>query len=93
MNDQTFTCLAISDFNVDNAVGYLSNNPERPAVQAIAAPFGQVIQVLMDDTMECWKPRPDVAVIWTQPHAVIASFRQLYDHETVSLEMVLKEVD
>ena len=93
MNDQTFTCLAISDFNVDNAVGYLTNNPERPAVQAIAAPFGQVIQVLMDDSMECWKHRPEMAIIWTQPHAVIESFRQLHDHKTVSLETILKEVD
>ena len=93
MGNQPATCVAISDFHIENFTGLLTGDPGRPVVRAVSVPFGQVMQVLMDGRQACWAGRPDAAVIWTQPHGVIESFRRLRDGEPVALEMVLEEVD
>jgi FkbH-like protein len=87
------TCLAIADFTVEHFVGYLANDPGTPAVRPTAAPFGQVVQVLMDEGLDCWRERPDALVVWTQPHAVSGSFSRLLAGERVAAEEVLEEVD
>lgn len=86
-------CLVLADFTADNFVGLLRHDLEAPKVAAEAAPFGQVAQTLMAGAQACWQPRPDVAIVWTQPQAVIESFRRMLDGELIAPEAVLADVE
>jgi FkbH-like protein len=86
--------LVLSDFNVDNLCGYLRNDfEERGAVVEItAAPFGQLVRALLDESMDCWSTAHDGALVWTLPEAVVPSFAKLLDGHRVALEDALAEV-
>jgi FkbH-like protein len=86
-------CLLISDFTINGLAPYLADGTESPAISCTAAPFDQVVQVLLDSDASCWSPKPDLAVVWTRPQRVITSFARLLEHETVSSEDILAEVD
>jgi FkbH-like protein len=88
-----YRCLLISNFTIDNFANYLNNDTDLPAVKNIIAPFNQVIQVLTDKNLECWKDNSDFAVIWTQPESVIESFNNVMNYKNVSIEKILEEVD
>jgi FkbH-like protein len=87
------TCLTISDFNAGNFNAYLTNSEEMPGLRVVEAPFGQVHQLLLDDTADCWAEAPDVVVVWTQPQAVIQSLGRSLMFEEVLPEKLLQEVD
>lgn len=93
MDKHEYRCLLISDFNINNFASYIRNNNEFPKVNAIVAPFGQVIQVLSERDLECWHSNPNFSVIWTQPESVIKSFNFILNYEIVSINEVLNEVD
>ncbi len=93
MNRDKLRCVLISDFNVDVFSGYLSNDETLPEVDATAAPFGQVMPILMQQDMEYWQDSFDSAVIWTRPEAVIESFNNLLDCKNPSIKDILDEVD
>src|SRR5712671_1173922 len=86
-------CLIVSDFNVANLRGLLANDPQAPAVDAVAAPFGQVTELLVDARHECWSSAPDAVIVWTQPEALIRSFARLVEFGEVSHAELLAEVD
>src|SRR6185295_11929763 len=86
-------CLIVSDFNVANLQGLLGNDPQSPAVEAAAAPFGQVTELLVDARHECWSREPDAVIVWTQPQGVIRSFARLQEFGEVTHEELLAEVD
>ena len=87
-----YKAILVSDFNLANFASYLENDEELIGGQAKLAPFGQVMQVLMQKNMECWKDSYDFAVVWTRPEAVIESFAQILRHEKVNLEKLLPEL-
>jgi FkbH-like protein len=93
MDTQFYTCVLISDFNLQNFAGYLANDPEFPGIQPIAAPFGQPVASLLNRDLPCWQNPTDVAVIWTQPQSVVPVFKALLAYEKVSLSKVLQQVD
>ncbi|MBK9751001.1 MAG: HAD-IIIC family phosphatase [Chloroflexi bacterium] len=93
MDTQRFHAALIGDFNLGNFANYLSNDDSTPQVEAAAPPYGQVAQILMNPDHDTWLARPDVAVIWTRPDGVIASFKRLLDFEQVSLDQILAEVE
>jgi FkbH-like protein len=93
MAKREYKCLLVSDFNVDNLASYLLNDENLPKVKPIIAPYGQTVQVLMDDNLECWQEHPDFALIWTQPQSIIESFNQLLNYENVAANQILEEVD
>ncbi len=93
MDNRQYTCVLISDFNLQNFAGYLANDAEFPRLQAVAAPFGQAVSTLLHQDAPCWQDAPDAAVIWTQPHSVSAAFNALLRYETVPLPEVLQQVD
>ncbi len=93
MDKQQYKCILISNFNVQNFAGYMNNDTEFPAVDAIPAPYGQVAPVLVQNDLECWQNDPDFAVIWTQPENIIESFNRMIGYENVLLKDILKEVD
>lgn len=93
MSDRPHRCILISDFTIDSLGGYLSNRDAPPAVECMIAPFDQVVQVLMDVSMECWQKNPDMAVVWTRPQGAVPSFNQVINFEGASTDQILREVD
>ena len=93
MDKQPYTCVLVSDFNLQNFAGYAANDPEFPNLKPIAAPLGQPVPTLLDQAALHWQNTPDVAVIWTQPQSVISAFNALLTYEQVPVREVLQEVD
>jgi FkbH-like protein len=93
MDKQHYTCVLVSDFNLQNFAGYVANDPEFPSIKAIAAPFGQAVSTLLHKDAPCWQNAPDAAVIWTQPQSVISAFNALLRYEQVPLQKLLQQVD
>ncbi len=93
MDKQKYGCLVISDFNMNNFAGFLDNDDESPAVSTTVTPFGQVIQVLMDEKFEYSQRNCDFAVIWTLPQGVIKSFNDVLNYQNVSIDVIYQEVD
>ncbi len=61
MSDIKLRSVLISDFNLDIFSGYLNNDEGLPRIEAVAAPFGQVSQLLIKEDSDCWKSHPDFA--------------------------------
>ena len=93
MDKQHYTCVLVSDFNLQNFAGYAANDPEFPALKPILAPFGQPVSTLLHKDLPCWQNTPDVAVVWTRPQSVISAFNSLLRYEQVPLQKVLQQVD
>jgi len=93
MDKSKLKSLLISDFNIDILAGYLGNDGNGPLVEAASASFGQVIPVLVDQNMDCWRQNYDFVVVWTQPQMVIGSFQEFLNYEIADLDDVLSEVD
>ena len=91
--NREYKCLLISDFTIDNLAAYLSNTSSPPKITSLVAPFNQVIRVLLDNSLECWQQKPELAVVWTQPGSVIPSFNRIINFESISEEKILQEVD
>ncbi|HEX7778781.1 MAG TPA: hypothetical protein VF424_06060, partial [Vicinamibacterales bacterium] len=87
------TSLLVSDFTIAGLAPILASPSPSPALESVAAPFDQVVSVLLDGEHACWHPAPDVAVIWTRPESVIRSFAGVTAGEGVPLDQVLAEVD
>jgi len=87
------TCILISDFTIDNLAGYLNNDKAVPKVRSIVSPYNQVVRVLKDENLECWKHNPDVAIVWIQPERFFESFRHILEFRNIRIENVFEEVD
>ena len=85
--------VLISDFTLNNFAGYLENDEGLPRILATMAPFGQVMQVLMNDSLDCWQSGPDLGIVWTRPEAIIEAFNKTLQFEVVDLEKILEQVD
>ena len=93
MAPQPLRGLLLSDFNAENLAALLNRSSGPPALTVRAAPFGQIVQALADPADPAWDPRPDFAVVWTRPEAVLPSFSALLEYQQVPLEALLEEVD
>jgi FkbH-like protein len=93
MAKQPYTCVLVSDFNLQNFIGYAANDPEFPNLMPVAAPMGQPVPTLLDKAAAHWQNTPDLAVIWTQPQSVISAFNALLTYEQVPVRKALQEVD
>ncbi|MGD2268945.1 MAG: HAD-IIIC family phosphatase [Desulfobacterales bacterium] len=93
MDKQQFTCVLVSDFNLQNFASYAEHDPEFPNLKAITTPFGQPVSTLLHKDLPCWQDTPDAAVIWTQPQSVISAFNALLGYEQIPLQKVLQQVD
>jgi predicted enzyme involved in methoxymalonyl-ACP biosynthesis len=87
------TGLLISDFNVDNLAAYLRNDRNDPAVDAVAAPYGQVGQALLNSNLACWREHHKFVVIWTRPEAVIEEFGIKLQFADTDVKRLLEQVD
>jgi FkbH-like protein len=93
MPDDAVHCLLISDFTVNGLAQFLATAVDRPSITCTLAPFDQVAQTLLDSTASCWTPAPELAVVWTRPQRAVTGFARLLNHERVSSEEILQEVD
>jgi hypothetical protein len=93
MDKRPYTCVLVSDFNLQNFAGYAANDPEFPNLKPVAAPLGQPVPTLLDIAAPHWQNTPDLAVIWTQPQSVISAFNALLTYEQAPVRKVLQEVD
>ena len=93
MRKDLVRAILISDFNLEIFAGYLEHDSQSPKTSPTIAPFGQVVQVMMDKSMECWKQSQDIAIVWTRPESVINSFHKALDFDLVTIEQALEEVD
>ena len=86
-----YACSLISDFNIDNLAGYLNNGKISPAIRATVAPYGPIVQSLMNTNSA--QKHQDFIVVWTQPQSVSKSFARALNFEKISHEQILQEVD
>ncbi len=86
-------CLLVSDFNISTFAGYLSNNNALPSICAEAAPFGQLFQVLLDGSMDCWRHDHEYVLVWTRPESVSPSFDLLLNYDNSKYDKIINEVD
>jgi hypothetical protein len=85
--------LLISDFSINNLAGYLKNDIVDKALQTTIAPFNQVHQVLIDEALDCWSEKHDIAILWTQPERVLKNFNHFLNNEDVNIEILKNEVE
>ena len=85
--------LLISDFNIRNLAGFLNNSPAEPPVKAVAAPFGQVVQLFSDQQHEIWQKHYEFIVAWTTPEGAAPLFRNVLNYEQVDEQALLAQVD
>lgn len=92
MTPKHFNCLLIADFTVDPLAHFLQDRSSEPWVKCEIAPIDQVKQTLQDHGHECWRQKPDLTVIWSQPWRQIAGFAQFVSAETADLDSIKREV-
>ncbi len=86
--------LIVADFNAQNLAALLSNNgADGGAIRASAAPFGQVMQLLLSADSAAWRLGHTAAVVWTSPQAVSNAYAAAARFETLSTERMLAEVE
>lgn len=89
--------LLVSDTTLDPLARMLERNQELPLLRAIAAPYGQIYQVLLNPAHPAWAEQPGFLVVWTAPQLTLPSFAKLLRFETTPsntvFENTLAEVD
>jgi len=85
--------LLISNFNLSNLAALLSKDEESPMIRAVTAPFGQVMQVLLEPASDLWSKGTKGVVVWTWPESVSPSYRRLLESEEAEPEELMHEVD
>jgi FkbH-like protein len=85
--------VLISSFNLSNLGALLSKGEELPMLRTVSAPYGQVIQTLLQPTEEVWGESVRGAVIWTTPEAISLEYRKLLASEDATPDALLGEVD
>jgi FkbH-like protein len=85
--------LLLSDFSIRELATHLqAHDALGPRIEAVAAPFDQVVQTLAQLDALAAAEHADFALVWTRPEA-IPSFREQLLGKTVPLADVLAEVD
>ena len=86
--------VLVADFTIVELAAHL-REPDAlgPALDAIAAPFDQVVQTLHGLGPLAGEHGASFAVVWTRPERVSASFAERLRGATVSDEAILAEVD
>jgi FkbH-like protein len=80
----------ISDFTIAELATQLPLTGDGPAAEAEVAPFGQVVQALVQGPIA---GHADFAVVWTRPEAVVPSFAKVVSSERVDEAALFAEVD
>ncbi|MDP8208363.1 MAG: HAD-IIIC family phosphatase [Candidatus Electryonea clarkiae] len=89
-------CLLVSDFNLENLAAILSNSKDLwddPRIEIIPeiASFGQVTQVLLDESY--WTSKPEYGLVWTRPEAILPAYNNLVQTGVLNADKLFEEVD
>jgi FkbH-like protein len=76
-----------------NLAALLSNDQGLPLVRAISAPFGQVMQTLLDETQDVWRDKVSGTLVWASPESVSTGYKRLRNGEDVQAKEILSQVD
>ncbi|MGH7984717.1 MAG: hypothetical protein ACREQX_00290, partial [Candidatus Binataceae bacterium] len=91
MKQRRLSFIVLSDFNAQNLASLLSKGPM--AIDAEAAPFGQVMQMLLVSDADAWPSHLDGAIVWTSPQAVSINYRHALEYDgEIDLEQMRAEV-
>jgi FkbH-like protein len=89
--------LLVGDTTLDPLVRWLERSSESPQVQATAAPYGQVYQILLDRTHSAWSLNPDALVVWTAAELTLPAFARLlrfeFESSATEHDAVLREAE
>jgi FkbH-like protein len=91
--DPGLELLLVSSFNLSNLAALLSKDMEFPRMRAVRAPFGQVMQALLDPGADTWRSSTGAALVWASPQGVSAGFARLMESQDVDVARLLGEVD
>ncbi len=89
--DGRFKAQIIADFTAEEFCERLAEALKGVFSDVELAPFQQTVQSLM--ALTAVSSPPDLVVVWTLPETSLPSFRRLVQHEAVTLESILEEVD
>jgi FkbH-like protein len=78
----------ISDFTIDELSRQLGQISTAVGLEGTAAPFGQVVQALMEAPSDA-----DFAVVWTRPEAVVPSFARIASFDGTAAPVLAGEVE
>lgn len=92
LRNNNLKCLLVSDFNIDPLVYFLESGLEQDALKCTITPITQVQQALQDQRMECWRNKPEITFIWSQPFQQIPSFARFLCNNTFNYEKIKDEV-
>ncbi len=85
--------VLVSDFNLGNLASILAKDSSSPSIIPKLAPFGQVMQTLLNQDPELWSEDATGAVVWTSPEAVSLSYKRLRSYQNDEPEGIIREVD
>lgn len=91
---QSATSIALlADFNIQNLGVLLKKNASFPEVECELAPYGQTVNLLLDEQSELWSNHYDSVLVWTLPERAVPTFQRVISFEDFSLNDLLAEVD
>jgi FkbH-like protein len=86
--------LLVADFTIQELASHLkASHPLGPRLDAVSAPFDQVVQSLMQLDPIAREHAADTAIVWTRPERAVSAFGEKLRGEPVSLESIHAEVD
>jgi FkbH-like protein len=83
----------IADFNADNLVRLMEKHCTGLGATVTAAPFGPVMQTLLQPSLEFWDRSYDVIVLWTLPGSIVPRFNGVVDFQAWTADELRREVD
>ena len=78
---ETRRILLVGDSTLDALGRLIERDQEAPKLEASAAPYGQVYQILLDTNHPAWAFQPDILTVWTTPQLTLPSFGKLLRFE------------
>jgi FkbH-like protein len=85
--------LLVGDTTLDPLARMMERDSSAPKLRCLAAPYGQVFQILLDGGHSAWALQPDYLVLWTAPHLTLPSMEKMLRFEPASYDDVLREAE
>jgi FkbH-like protein len=83
----------ISDFNADNLVRMTEKHCAGLGATVTAAPYGPVMQTLLQPSLGFWERSYDLIVLWTFPNSVVPCFNDVIDFQEWTSDELNRDVD
>ena len=83
----------VADFNTENFVRIIEKQCAGKDATVTAAPYGQVLQTLLDPTADFWEPPYDALIVWTFPETISAHFSDVLYFHSRTAEDLHRDVD